>query len=142
VSADRLLSQLSGVRRTGSGRWVAKCPAHQGRRLSLSIRELDDGRVLLHDFAGCEVESVLSAVGLAVEDLFPPRPGGAHAAAAERRPFSVTELMAALAAELNIAWVLLGDVAAGREHTPADRKRAAVARDRCVALIEELRHVR
>ena len=43
---------------TGRGRWLAKCPAHDNRKASLAIRQLDDGRILLHDFAGCHVEHV------------------------------------------------------------------------------------
>lgn len=140
---DRITAGLERVRRIGPGRWIARCPAHKDRTASLSIRELDDGRVLLHCFAGCSVESVVGAVGLQMEDLFPPRPatpGGGRPA--ERRPFSARELLDALARELGVAWVLLADLAAGREIVPKDRKRAAVARDRCMALIEELRHVR
>lgn len=71
MSADTLLSRLDGVKRTGSGRWICKCPAHEDRSPSLSIRELDDGRVLIHDFAGCDTQSILDAVGLKLADLFP-----------------------------------------------------------------------
>jgi hypothetical protein len=73
MSAASLLERLQEVRSVGTGRWVARCPAHEDRSPSLSVRELDDGRVLLHDFAGCEVEAVLGAVGLNMAALFPPR---------------------------------------------------------------------
>jgi hypothetical protein len=46
MSADVLLDKLDGVRPTGAGRWIAKCPAHEDRHASLSVRELDDGHVL------------------------------------------------------------------------------------------------
>lgn len=141
MSADLLLSRLDRVRRTGPGRWVARCPAHKDRTASLSIRELDDGRVLVHDFAGCDVEAVLAAVGLHLVDLYPPLPIGPGAGRkGEKRPFSARDLLNALAAELNVVWVVLGDVAASREMGPKDRKRAGIARERCMALIEELRH--
>ena len=143
MSADRIIAGLERVRRTAPNRWIARCPAHKDRTASLSIRELDDGRVLIHCFAGCNVESVVGAVGLQLEDLFPPRlatPGGGRPA--ERRPFSAREMLDALARELGVAWVLLADLAAGRSFTPRDRQRAAVARERCQAVIEELRHVR
>lgn len=120
---------------------MARCPAHKDRSASLSIRELDDGRVLVHDFAGCDVESVLFAAGLGLEDLFPPRaigPGAGHKA--ERRPYSARDLLNALASELNIVWTVLGDVAANRELGRLDRKRAGIARERCMALIQELRN--
>jgi len=47
-----------GSRGAGPGRWVASCPAHEELSPSLSIRELEDGRVLLHDFAGCDLDTM------------------------------------------------------------------------------------
>lgn len=73
MSASILLNRLDGVKQTGKGRWIACCPAHRDKRPSLAIRELDDGRVLLHDFAGCETSSILAVIGLSLEDLFPER---------------------------------------------------------------------
>ena len=48
----------------------AQCPAHDDRDPSLSIRECDDGKVLVHCFAGCKTEDILGALGLAWGDLF------------------------------------------------------------------------
>lgn len=67
---ERLLARLKGVRETGPGRWIASCPSHEDRSPSLSIREGDDGRVLLHCYAGCAPEAVLAALGLRWTDLF------------------------------------------------------------------------
>jgi hypothetical protein len=72
MRVDDLLAQLDGVRRTSRG-WIARCPAHGDKNPSLSIREGDDGRVLLHDFGGCPVLSICQALGLSVRDLFPDR---------------------------------------------------------------------
>ena len=60
--AESLLSCLDNVRETRPGYWLACCPAHDDRSPSLSIRELDDGRILIHDFAGCPPQDVLGAV--------------------------------------------------------------------------------
>ncbi|MDE2150265.1 MAG: hypothetical protein KGJ55_10675 [Gammaproteobacteria bacterium] len=60
------------MRQTGADRWLARCPAHDHRHSSLSVRELPDGRVLVHHIAGCGVYAVCDAVGLTVSDLFPP----------------------------------------------------------------------
>ena len=68
-TVSRLLGGLSCVRQTGSGRWIARCPAHEDRSPSLSIRDIDD-RVLVHCFAGCGVGDVLSSVGLTLADLY------------------------------------------------------------------------
>lgn len=66
-----LLQRLESVRETGHGRWIARCPTHEDRSPSLSVRELEDGRILLHDFGGCAPGAVLAAVGLELRDLFP-----------------------------------------------------------------------
>ena len=68
---DRLLDRLEGVREHGPCRWTGRCPAHDDRSPSLSIRELDDGRVLIHCFAGCSATDIVASVGLALRDLFP-----------------------------------------------------------------------
>lgn len=86
MTAARLLDRLESVKQTATGRWIAKCPSHEDQRASLSVRELDDGRVLVHDFAGCDVADVLIAAGLTFDDLFPPRADG-HRVKGERRPF-------------------------------------------------------
>jgi hypothetical protein len=58
------------ARRTGHGRWMAKCPAHVDRSPSLSIAAGRDGRALVRCFAGCELTVVLKAAGLTIGDLF------------------------------------------------------------------------
>lgn len=68
---ENLISRLDKVKgRNGS--WTARCPAHADKGPSLAVREGDDGRVLLHCFAGCETASVLGAIGMDMTDLFPP----------------------------------------------------------------------
>src|SRR5258708_56111 len=59
MSADSLATALE-ARRSGSS-WMAKCPAHDDRNPSLSIREVD-GKVLLHCHAGCTQRDVIDAL--------------------------------------------------------------------------------
>src|SRR5215218_1564166 len=55
---------------------MAFCPAHDDRReRSLSVKEGEDGRVLLKCFAGCATEQVVAAIGLSMTDLFERRNG-------------------------------------------------------------------
>ncbi|MGI8830855.1 MAG: AAA family ATPase, partial [Candidatus Limnocylindria bacterium] len=68
----RLLGKLDGIRRSGTG-WMARCPAHEDRQASLSVTAGDDGRALLYCHAGCAVEAVTGAAGIATADLFEPR---------------------------------------------------------------------
>jgi hypothetical protein len=76
------------ARPIGSGRWMARCPAHDDRSASLSIREGRDGRALVHCFAGCTVSATLKASGLQLKDLFtgpPPISAQLWEMAAERQ---------------------------------------------------------
>ena len=74
MAALDLVERLDGVRETGRGRWIARCPAHADRSPSLSVREKGDGLVLVRCFAGCEVQSVIDAVGLTFSHLYPDSP--------------------------------------------------------------------
>ena len=78
MTAESLLQRCDKVRETAPGNWVACCPAHEDRSPSLAIKECDDGRVLIHCFAGCEVEDVLGSAGLRFSDIMPERIGTDH----------------------------------------------------------------
>ena len=139
MSADTLLSCLEGVKRTGPGRWLARCPAHSDKHPSLAIRELDDGRILLHDFAGCAVESVLSAVGLTFTDLHPSR-AIAHACKPERRPFPAADVLRAIGFETSIVSIAAAHLSRGDPLAEHDRARLLVAQSRISAAMEETGH--
>ncbi|KAB2309540.1 DNA primase [Betaproteobacteria bacterium SCN2] len=141
MSAENLLSRLERVKRTGAGRWQARCPAHNDKGPSLSVRELDDGRVLVHCFAGCEVHSVLSAVGLSFDDLFPPRELGDHAKR-EGRPFPAPDILRAIAYEALVVAVAAASMAAGESLALADRDRLLLAVSRIQSALDAggLRH--
>ncbi len=68
---DLLLPRLDKVKPAGAGKWKACCPAHSDRDPSLSIAEAENGKILLHCWAGCEVRDILAAIGLGFADLFP-----------------------------------------------------------------------
>ena len=63
------LERLEGVRPCGPDRWMARCPAHDDRRPSLSVQVADD-RILIHCFAGCSPQEIVEALGLEMRDLF------------------------------------------------------------------------
>lgn len=73
MTAQDILSRLQGVR-GGRGQWAARCPAHDDRQNSLSVSEGNDGRVLLHCHAGCDVDKITAALGVSPADLFPDKP--------------------------------------------------------------------
>ena len=71
MNIETLTSRLDSVKETGQGKYVARCPAHDDKSPSLAIKDCDDGRILLHCFAGCEAEDVLASIGLTFTDTRP-----------------------------------------------------------------------
>lgn len=69
MTTEALLGLLNGVKRTTRG-WSSRCPSHNDKSPSLSVREADDGRILLHCFAGCTTPEVCNALGIRLSDLF------------------------------------------------------------------------
>ncbi len=111
MGADKLLSRLQRVKRTGPGKWIASCPTREDKSPSLAIRELDDGTVLLHDFGGDSVEAILGAVGLTFDDLFPEKPG--HFAKPTKRPFNASDVLALMAFESSVIVLVVSDMVNG-----------------------------
>lgn len=74
VSTDLILSRLEGVRQTGLGRWIAKCPVHADKRASLLVTPKDDGKITVYCF-GCGAKGldIVAALGLASDALFPQK---------------------------------------------------------------------
>jgi hypothetical protein len=130
VSADALLSHLQGVRRTGDGRWLARCPSHEDKRPSLAVRELTDGRVLVHCFAGCGAGDVIGAVGMSFEELFPPRPLEHGPRVRGAGAYPAADVLRALADELGVIAIIAADLRHGRPVTSEDFSRLELAADR------------
>ena len=128
MSADMLLSRLQRVRKTGEGKWIASCPTREDKSPSLAIRELDDGRVLLHDFGGDCVEAILGAVGLSFADLYPDKPG--LVGKPVRRPFNASDVLSLVAFESTVAVVVVSDVVNGKGVTEQNFERLLVAAQR------------
>lgn len=126
MNAEKILGQCRKVRATGRGSWIACCPAHEDKNPSMTVREVED-RLLVHCFAGCSAEEIVSACGLKLEDLFPEKtekdfvPG-------QRRRFPAADVLLMVEQEINIMAIVAGDLAAGRLPAPADIERMRVAR--------------
>lgn len=135
---ETLLSRLDAVKPTGAGRWLARCSAHEDRSPSLAIRETEDGTVLVHCFAGCETEAVLSAVGLTFSDLYPPRLGDHRKP--ERHPFPASDILKALAHEALVVAFAAFDIHAGVKYSDEDRNRLLLAAQRIRAAVKVSGH--
>lgn len=125
----QLLAQLSGVKGK-NGSWVACCPAHEDRSPSLAVKELGDGRILLHCFAGCGTDAVLGALGLEMGDLF-PEPIAHHLP--RTRAFTAADALRALSYESSLVVIAAADAAEGRA---VDQDRVAKAAGRIAEALE------
>lgn len=69
---DRILDALDdrdrGPRQSG-GSWLARCPAHDDRKPSLSVRQVE-GHALIFCQAGCAAAEVMTALDLTLRDLY------------------------------------------------------------------------
>jgi len=97
---ERFLSRLHGVTRASHG-FIARCPAHEDSNPSLSVKEGDDGRVLLKCHAGCRAEAIVSALGIELRDLFEADTAGRRREASKLRTKPPTEQLPAAVSEAN-----------------------------------------
>jgi hypothetical protein len=139
---DRLLPLLERVKRTSPNTWVASCPTRDDRHPSMTIRELDDGRVLIHDFGGNSPAEILAAIGLTFSDLYPERATDHHVKG-QRRPFPAADCLRAVAFEATIIALAGAAIIAGEPFSQFDRDRLLIAVGRINAALDAggLNHV-
>lgn len=111
MTAENLLNRLEKVKRTGQGRWIARCPAHDDRNPSLAITEKADGMVLVKCFSGCGIDAITAAAGIEMADLFPePLPETKYEKVQRRELFHSKDVLAALAFETTVVAVAAAEI--------------------------------
>jgi putative DNA primase/helicase len=60
MKAESIAKALGG--RKAGGDWMARCPAHDDREPSLSLRNAGDGKVLVRCHAGCDQKRVIAVL--------------------------------------------------------------------------------
>ncbi|MEQ8857752.1 MAG: virulence-associated protein E [Pseudomonadales bacterium] len=124
MDVEQFLARLDGVKPRGKGQWYARCPAHEDRGPSLSVKETDDGRILIHCFAGCGAADVVQAAGVELSDLFPeklePRP-----ATSPRWP--ARDLLFIIRDEATLCACVVGRLMQGHEFTTGELERVQMA---------------
>ncbi|MGZ8943014.1 MAG: CHC2 zinc finger domain-containing protein [Methylobacter sp.] len=124
---DKLITRLEKVKRTGAGRYIARCPAHVDKSPSLSVTE-KNGTVLFHCFAGCEPADVLAAVGLAFSDLYPEKL--AYNKGSRSAAFNSYDVLKCLAYEAGIVTLAARQIVHQKPLSELDAKRVEVAHER------------
>ena len=129
---DRVLHRLEKVKRTAPDKWIARCPAHDDKRPSLSIKEAEDGRVLLKCWSGCGAAEIVGALNLDMADLFPGdrRSLADHGTGPMRRPFDYRDALQGIAHEATVARLIVEAVNSGQEMDVESLDRLALAEER------------
>lgn len=73
VMRELILPRLDAVKKSGGG-FMARCPAHDDGKASLSISPGRDHPVVLHCHANCDPDDILARLGLTWADLSDPKP--------------------------------------------------------------------
>jgi hypothetical protein len=151
---DAVISRLERVKPTGPGTWLASCPtsrhARGDRSRGLSIREGDDGRVLIHCHAGCPVDEIVGALGLQLQDLFPareityPSHSPRHGLIGRPRVIRIPwpDLFEALEHQLLVCSMAFSDLAKGKDFTAEDAEAISRLAGQLATEIREVRHGR
>jgi len=63
-NAETIARHLGGATKAGDN-WSCRCPAHEDKRASLSIKDGPDGKLLVHCHAGCAQDDVINSLKLA-----------------------------------------------------------------------------
>lgn len=137
MSCEELLSKLEGVIERGPNSWIATCPAHDDDSPSLNIREVENGRILIHCFAGCGAIEILEALNLPFAALFPDGNNHTHSIPAAKRLIP-RDVIAALAYECIVVMVAACAVASGHILTSYDTERLRLAAERLHAAVREV----
>lgn len=153
-SIAAILDRLDRVKATGPSAWLASCPTtahvHGDRSRGLSVREGDDGRLLVHCFAGCPITEVVAALGMELSDLFPPPPGdypdraprGGLTGRSRLKRVPWPDLFEAIELDLRACSLAFLDLARGVSFSRSDAESIANLAGHLADEISEVRHGR
>ena len=132
---DVLLNRLEGVKETSAGRYKARCPAHDDKSPSLSLAD-DNGKILVHCFAGCEPLEIMAAVDLTLADLFDKPLGHLGKPVPIRGRYDYRALLKAALTESQAILMAGNQIAEGRPLSAVDKRRLCQAIERVESFAE------
>jgi hypothetical protein len=129
-----LLSKLQKVKSRGHDKWMACCPAHDDKNPSLVIT-LESGKILMTCWSGCEVESILGAVGMDFSDIFPDKPIY-HRSSGKKHTIYASDALRILKVEAMIITLCAIDIKNKKPINNEDHQRVMLAMDRINTMME------
>ena len=130
---EKLSPGLCNVIAKPNHQYLACCPAHEDQHPSLSIREIEDGLLLIHCWAGCSAAEIVASAGLELSDLFPQLD---HKKPIQPR-WNLRDLIEIQNREAWLLVVAMDQLFSGRELNEADRGRCGEA----MRIVENIKEV-
>lgn len=139
---EKILSKLTNPRPSGDS-WRADCPNGHESKGSLSVKQCENGSVLLHCHAGCGPQEVMRELGLTLADLY-DRPIGTNPRFSRQSPAEIKEYhwkvaFRYLPEELRIVSIGSQDVREGKSLNDVDQARFELACERIRTAMETLK---
>lgn len=122
------------AREISQGQWMARCPAHEDKSPSLSIKGLSDGTILIHCFAGCCPSDVLAEIGLELKDLFPKN--GEYHRKSKKPIYNPRDLLELVRHELTVLLVWLAKIDHSKPLSNDDQETVERAKSSLVRALE------
>jgi hypothetical protein len=133
MSIETILPLLNGVKNTGPGRWLAKCPIHDDHSPSLALTLTDSGKVLIHCFGcQCGIDEFCTALGISLDEVFPEKLFVDYSGKRKREYFNARDVLKSLSKEITVAQLIVSDIKNGVALPDDAIKRLDLAHDRIV----------
>lgn len=129
---ENFLSRLDKVKRVGQSAYIACCPAHADKNPSMTIREVENGMILAHCFAGCSIDQIAGAVSMELYELMPDKAPD-ETRKARSIPFAPSDVMACCKTDACLLYVVMCDLSKGIELTREQIRNAKKAAGRIYA---------
>lgn len=138
---QQLLSRLEKVEKLQPGQYAARyracCPAHTDKNPSLSITLTNDDKILLKCFPGCSTHEIVSAVGMTLSDLFPPRERHTHHQRG-KKVFNAYDAIRVVARDALVVSMAAAKLRQGETLSPEDMQQLIDATGRCGRIADEV----
>ena len=119
------VNKLQKVKSVGRDSWQACCPAHDDKNPSLKI-DLKGEKILIKCWSGCDTESILGAVGMDFDDIFPDRP--IYQRSSGRQPMlSSADALRIVKYEAMVIWMYGQDLKKNKTPSDEDHQRFVLA---------------
>ena len=127
MNIHELIGYFQNPHKSGESEYQCLCPSHDDRKASLGLKELSDGRILVHCFAGCSAVDVLGAVGLNLDAVTPQRLGDFKPA---RKAFNPYAVLKTISTETLLVALAALEMGSGKTLPEEDRVRLLKAAER------------